>query len=274
MLMDAGDDQSSTVAFQRMTLWLEELGLSVPRLIAARPELGLLLLEDLGRVPVRQVLSTPDVASDIYETSMQALLTIRKAAPPALTSPNARALCDWTRLADAHYPGAISSVLDSFRAELETILADCLEQPSSVSLRDFHVDNMMWLPNRKGVRRLGLLDYQDAFLTHPVYDLVSLLTDARAEVPRETREHFIKRYAELSGDNHDALSRAFAAFSVQRNLRILGVFHRAADIDGKTHHLPKVPRVYGYLVEALAHPAFQDGRDAVTAALPAPKSLA
>ncbi len=271
VLMDAGSDHASTRAFQSMTGWLQTLGLSVPEIFAAQPKDGLLLLEDLGTISVSKLLAEHENAPGIYERCMPLLLAIRHATAPALPCPSARELCDWTKLADAHYPGANAILLGRFRAGLETILAEMLELSVSVSLRDFHVDNMMWLPERKGVQRLGLLDYQDAFLTHPVYDLVSLLTDARTDVPRDVRQRFIERYAELSGDDHATLSRAFAAFSVQRNLRILGIFHRSAQAHGKAHHLPKVPRVYGYLTEAMEHPVFDDLRPVFAQALPRPK---
>ena len=268
--MDAGDDIASTEAFRDMTGWLLQQNLSVPRVLAARPDKGLLLLEDLGSQSVGTLLSDKAKTAEIYEACIQILLLIRNAAAPVLTCPTAREFCEWTKLADQYYPGADTQLLDAFRRGLETILADCLIKPPTVSLRDFHVDNMMWLPDRTGIRRVGLLDYQDAILTHPVYDLVSLLTDARTDVPRQVRQQLVQRYSEVSGDDFDALSLAFAAFSVQRNLRILGIFHRSAVVDGKVHHLPKVPRVYGYLSEALEHPAFDDLGQLLRAALPPP----
>lgn len=271
VLMDAGSDRASTEAFQAMTGWLQEIGLSVPTILAAQARDGLLLLEDLGVTPVSQVVADRKSAKEIYENCVTLLLNIRSQAPPSLSCPSARALCEWTSLADAFYPGADSHLLDRIRAGLETVLTECLADPASVSLRDFHVDNMMWLPNRDGVRRLGLLDYQDAFLTHPVYDLVSLLTDARTDVPRDLRQSLVRRYSESANDDPAALERAFAAFSLQRNLRILGIFHRSAEVDGKSHHLSKVPRVYGYLSEALEHPCFASIQPLLGGALPPPE---
>ena len=110
-------------------------------------------------------------------------------------------------------------------------------------------------------------------LAHPVYDLVSLLTDARSEISRDTRREYFALYARASGDDIEMLGEAFAAYSLQRNLRILGIFHRAAKVDGKTHHLPKVPRVYRYLKEALEHPRFASLRPHLAKALPEPTGL-
>ncbi|MCV6594373.1 MAG: phosphotransferase [Silicimonas sp.] len=274
ILMDARALPESLAPFQAMTGWLRALGLSAPEIRAADPGTGFLLLEDLGQNGVGAMLSTPETRQTALLTAIDLLLHLRQARPPALTCPDAATLCDWTRLADAHYPGADPTRLEAFRARLETVLTPFCAEPATLSLRDFHADNLLWLPGRQGLARLGLLDYQDAFLTHPVYDLVSLLTDARSEIAPATRAWGIAAYAAAAGDDPDRLSRAFAAFSVQRNLRILAIFHRAARIDGKTHHLPKLPRVYGYLREAFDHPAFADLRPELDHALPPPEAPA
>ena len=182
ILMDAADDEKSTLAFMTISDWLQGIGLSAPKIFAAKPEKGLLLLEDFGNVSGSQMLATPGMATDIYDNCLHLLLAIRNAQPPSLDNPDARTLANWTHLVEDHYPNADVGAIRAFRAELETILADCLKEEPTVSLRDFHADNLMWLPDREGVQRLGLLDFQDAFLTHPVYDLVSLLTDARTQV--------------------------------------------------------------------------------------------
>ena len=130
-----------------------------------------------------------------------------------------------------------------------------LRAPATVSLRDFHADNIIWLPERTNARKPGLLDYQDAFLTHPAYDLMSLLTDARTDVAPSLRREMIAVYAYRTGDSVEALTEAFSAFGAQRNLRILGIFARAARRDGKTQHLKALPRVYGYLSECCSHPS-------------------
>ncbi|MDA8585825.1 phosphotransferase [Rhodobacteraceae bacterium] len=274
VLMDAGKDTSSTTAFVWMTNWLQITGISAPTILSAAPDQGLLLLEDLGTMSVGQMLLAGQETDTVFSTCLDLLWHIRQQPNPKLSCPGPRELTDWTKLADTYYPNAKASQMNDFRAVLETVLISISSEPPSVSLRDFHADNLMWLPDRTGIQRLGLLDYQDAFLTHPVYDLVSLLTDARMDVSRNVRETYIHAYATLTGDNPTDLHRAFAALSVQRNLRILGIFHKAAIEHGKRHHLPKVPRVYGYLMEALEHPVFDDIRGALQVALPPPRVAA
>lgn len=272
ILMDAPRD-GSTEAFAAMTEWLLRAELSAPEILAGRPEAGLMLLEDFGDAKVSGLLDRRS-GPEIRNVCLDLLLHLRTRTSPALARPDPRTLAGWTGLADDWYPGADRAALGRFRSLLETILADLAKVGATVSLRDFHADNLIWLPDREGVRRLGLLDYQDAFLTHPVYDLVSFLTDARTDVPRALRQDMIAEYARRSGDDPAALGAAFATFSAQRNLRILGIFARAALRDGKAFHLPKMPRVYGYLAEALEHPVFSAVRADLLDGLPPPEGAA
>ena len=273
IVMDSSNERSSLPAFVRMTHWLRDIGLSAPRLLKDSQTEGFLLLEDLGEHSVSQRLSRPTETRATLDACLNLLLTIRHAAAPKLSTPKVKELCDWTTLADDYYPGANKHELDSLRAFLETILARHATKQPTVSLRDFHADNLMWLPEKLGVAKLGLLDYQDAMLTHPVYDLVSLLTDARTSISPDLRADYVKEYSRASGDDLSHLKEAFSAVSIQRNLRILGIFHRASVEHGKHHHLPKIPRVYGYLKEALEHPTFAKLAPQLRIALPPPEGL-
>ena len=267
IFMDAGDDTDSTHRFLKMSEWLASNGYSTPTVFAQNPDKGLLLLEDFGDDPLSK---RPDVQEQMG-LCLTLLADIRTKAPPTLPCPDALELAEMTALA-VHYPGADAATLEAFRKHLTPSLQKVNEHsPPSVSLRDFHADNIMWLADRDGFQRLGLLDYQDAFLVHPVYDLVSLLTDARRAVSREDRHALISEYAALTGDALDDLQEAFAVYSVQRNLRILGIFANAAINLGKPHHVPNIPRVYGYLTEALEHPVFRGIGSDLLAALPNPE---
>lgn len=267
VLMDAGRDVSSVSSFLEISAWLTKNGYSAPNPIAQAQSKGLLLLDDFGD---QQLSAHPDV-DELMGLCLKLLADIRTKAPPNLPCPSAYELVEMTQLAE-HYPGADATVLSGFRK----VLLGCIESVTSgvqptVSLRDFHADNIMWLGDKDGIQRLGLLDFQDAFLVHPVYDLVSLLTDARRDVSRSVRQSLIVEYAQITGDDLEELQKAFAIFSVQRNLRILGIFTRAALELGKPHHVPNLPRVYAYLAEALRHRVFENAGTALMAALPKPE---
>ena len=142
--------------------------------------------------------------------------------------------------------------------------------PQVRQLRDFHADNIIWLPDQSPAQRAGLLDFQDAFLTHPAYDLMSLLTDARTDVPQSVRDQITRLYCERTGDDINQMLQSMAALGIQRNLRILGIFTSAAIRDAKPYHLPSLPRVYSNLMTCAAHPAMGALGFSLRDALPEP----
>ena len=262
---------TSLPAFLKMTRWLRDQNFSAPEILAVDTERGFALLEDFGTAKLATLISNdPTSQKRYYETILDTLIAIRNVPAPDLPKPTAQDLCDATKLADEWYPKAKPTRLDAFRAGLEPILNRLLQAPRTVSLRDFHADNIMWLPDRARHRQPGLLDYQDAFLVPPAYDLMSLLTDARTDVSPHLQSHLIDTYAHKTGDAPAPLSAAFAALGAQRNLRILGIFTRAARRDGKTHHVAALPRVYRYLNDCCQHPSLARLSDDLSAGLPAP----
>jgi N-acetylmuramate 1-kinase len=132
-----------------------------------------------------------------------------------------------------------------------------------LSLRDYHAENLIWRPDRTGLDRVGLLDFQDAFLAPAEYDLVSLLRDARRDVSDPVREALIADFAAATGREAEGVGAAVAALGVQRNLRILGIFSRLARRDGKARYLGLLPRVLTQLRADLAHDGLTELRSAV-----------
>ena len=120
--------------------------------------------------------------------------------------------------------------------------------------RDYHSENLLWLPQRQGLKRVGLLDFQLGQLGQPAYDLVSLLQDARRDVLPATRDESITHFLNLSGHGHADFMASFAAIGAQRAARILGLFTRLA-LMGKPRYIKLMPRVWRQLNENLAHPA-------------------
>lgn len=262
ILMDASESPAaSTIAFVSMTTWLQNLGLSAPRILASDLEQGLLLLEDFGDNKLTKILKGSEVSPEVLSEITSALLTIRKAMAPNLHAPSANELIEATYILDEWYPGVQQRPLNNFRDFLSDKLNAELEANVSVSLRDFHSDNVLWLEDREGAARLGLLDYQDAFMMHPAYDLMSLTNDARVSISPDLAERMLRIYCDQSGDALENMNRAIAVLGAQRNMRILGIFARAASRDGKAQHLNKIPRVRTYLERCLAHPVFASAPD-------------
>lgn len=263
ILMDAEEPQTKFVDIDH---WLVSAGLRPPKIYAAEPENGLVLLEDFGDQSIKVSLESGAAEpKDMIDDCISVLLRIRHSTSPSLPHPNAAELTRWTLLADEFYPGVVPGALETIRARMEEQLTLALQKENSVSLRDFHTQNVHILSGNTAYRRLGLLDFQDAFLTHPAYDLMSLLTDARFEVTSELRSWAMERYLERSGDEPHDFSAAFAALSVQRNLRIMGIFTRGG------MHLKHLPRTYRYFCDALDHPVFAEIKEVTLEALPPPE---
>ena len=149
---------------------------------------------------------------------------------------------------------ARTEFLTLWNAVLDKVLA----MPTGWVLRDFHSPNLMWLPGRAGVRRVGILDFQDAVEGHPAYDLVSLLQDARVDVPAGLAEKLFARYCREAaaadpGFDEEDFAFAYAALGAQRATKILGIFTRLSRRDGKSQYLQHIPRLWGYLEHNLRH---------------------
>jgi aminoglycoside/choline kinase family phosphotransferase len=156
-------------------------------------------------------------------------------------------------------------------------LAPAAQGPRTWVLRDYHSPNLMWLPNRTGNARIGLLDFQDAVMGSPAYDVAALLQDARVDVPEAMEVALLSRYVRtrLKEPGFDAknFAQLYATLAAQRASKILGIFARLDRRDGKPQYLRHLPRVWTYLQRALAHPALAQLRAWYDANVPAPKSV-
>ena len=276
VLMDAPPDKQNDIRpFISIATHLSDLGLSAPQIIHQDEMRGLLLLEDLGdglfarEIERDAALETPlyEAATDVlHQLHMAVLPTINRFASD-VTVPQAAIVFDW------YQAGATGSVDDDAKARFEmefTRLISPFDQSLDVlMLRDYHAENLLWLPQRKGLARVGLLDFQDAMAGHRAYDLVSLLQDARRDVGAEVERAMLDRYIARNSINRDDFLTAYAIFGVQRNLRILGVFARLCMRNSKAHYVDLIPRVWRYLQKNLDHPALRK-LETVLSALPEP----
>jgi aminoglycoside/choline kinase family phosphotransferase len=277
VLMDAPPERGEDVRpFLRIAAHLRDAGLSAPMIFAQDTENGFLLLEDLGDTLFSRVLEThPTDERTLYLAATDVLLALHQA--PAIDAPDygADTMSDIAGLAVDWYAfGATGIRSDAARADLTGTLRNAfsaLDQWSPVLvLRDYHAENLLWLPDRPAPANVGLLDFQDAGLGHPAYDLMSLARDARREVDPATREAMIAHYRARAGLPAHDFSRACATVSAQRNLRILGVFARLSLHYGKPGYVDLIPRVWGNLAADLSHPDLGALMDTVQAVLPPP----
>ncbi|MPZ57030.1 MAG: tRNA (adenosine(37)-N6)-threonylcarbamoyltransferase complex ATPase subunit type 1 TsaE [Rhizobiales bacterium] len=263
------------VPFVAMAMGLRARGLSAPDIFHADTAQGLVLLEDFGG---RRVVDgdPPAPIEERYAAAVDLLAGLHgQELPQTLpVSPHveyriprydieaflieAELLLDWYL---PHVAAAISpSSRDVFMALWRDALQLAIEAPPTWVLRDFHSPNLLWLPERSGAARVGLLDFQDALIGPAAYDLASLLQDARVDVPETMEIALIGRYVRARRDldpNFDfaAFARLYATMAAQRAAKILGIFARLARRDGKPQYLRHIPRIWAYLRRALAHPA-------------------
>ncbi|MFN3211037.1 MAG: aminoglycoside phosphotransferase family protein [Roseovarius sp.] len=278
VLMDAPPDKGEDVRpFVQVARYLSGIGLSAPRILERDDDAGFLLLEDLGDALFASIVPrNPDIEERLYSTATDVLVHLHaQMPPPGLASydpPTATALS--ALVFDWYLPGATDTPDATERSGFETCLHDLLAAHAAgcdvLIQRDYHAQNLLWLPDRKGVARVGLLDFQDAMLGHRAYDLVSLLQDARRDVPPGLEARMRDRYALQTAQDPAAFATAYAVLGAQRNLRILGVFARLCIRDGKAHYVDLIPRVWGLLQRDLAHPALAPLQAIVARALPVP----
>ncbi len=257
-------------AFVRVARHLAALGLSSPAILADAADAGLLLLEDLGEATYpRHLARHPADLPLLYLTATDALAVLQAAPLPAGLP--VTPVAAWAAAADeavGWYCGLQGNPAPSLAAPLAEALDRHAAAPSIMVLRDFHAENLIWLPGRDGAARAGLLDFQLAQTGPVTYDLVSLVQDARRDVPPDIAAACLQRLAAASGLSVGALSREAAVVGVQRALRILGVFLRLARQRGKPAYLAHMPRVWRDLQANLAAPHLADLARACAPLLP------
>lgn len=277
IIMDAGPESEESVRrFHAIASHLISIGLSAPEVLAADHRARLLLLEDFGDgVFARLIERDKGLELPLYEAAIDVLVHLRETRPPTgLSCPGPKELAEFVTITQEWYasPGADVPGSDLI-SELQRLLELVETRNPVLSLRDYHSENLIWLHDRHGIKRVGLLDFQDAFLCHPAYDLASLLRDARRDLASELVERLFDRYLRATGADANIMRLAFAVLGAQRNLRILGVFARLGRQRGKPHYVGLVPRVWAHLMADLAHPALSHLREIVRAELPEPTEI-
>jgi N-acetylmuramate 1-kinase len=261
-------------AFVAVDRGLRALSLSAPAIYGQDLETGLLIIEDLGAEPVSTAYGpildrygeATRVLARLHTLPLPTVLTVSEGREHALPSFDLEALLiEAELLADWYVPHVRSATLaGSARAEFLNLwtetLREVLDAPQTWTLRDYHSPNLLWLQEREGLRRVGLLDFQDAVLGHPAYDVASLLQDARVNVSPEMELKLLSLYARERaagepGFDMAAFARAYAILAAQRATKILGIFARLDRRDGKPQYLRHLPRIEAYLARNLAHPA-------------------
>lgn len=271
VLMDAPPAHENSRPFLHISGYLREHGFRAPAPIAIDLDAGLILLEDFGDTLMREAVDAdPAIESRVYTSAVSLLAELHQKIPADIAPYDEHTYLREAGLFTEWYLPALGIDCDtgSFDAAWREALAPMISstrKPVTV-LRDFHAENLMLLESGD----LGLLDFQDALLGHPAYDLVSLLQDARRDVSPALEAQMIDHYCDtVQTDDTQAFRAAYAVLGAQRNAKIIGIFTRLWKRDGKPRYLSLIPRVWGLLERDLAHPALAPVARWMDANLPA-----
>lgn len=259
---------------------LHAAGIAVPSIDAFDADRGLALIEDLGDLTFGAAIASGVSQSELWHAAVDVLLKLRRAPPPAeiavdgirhtMPSYDARVMrAEVALFADWYWPHVTGRPIEPERrdemvAAWSPLIDEVATAPDNAAttswvLRDFHSPNLLWRPQRDGLARVGVIDFQDAQIGHAAYDLMSLALDARLDVPRPLHDALLDAYcagaaAQEPGFDAPAFRRAAAILGAQRNAKILGIFARLSRRDGKHDYLRHIPRIRRYLGWCLAHP--------------------
>jgi aminoglycoside/choline kinase family phosphotransferase len=262
-------------AFAAVAHHLKSHGLSAPEILALDAPAGLAVLEDLGHGVFAELIGRGMAdEEELYFTAVEALARLHAAPPPeVLEAPGAR----WPLL--AYDDVALRAGADLFvewypKFEPRIVLDEAAitdwrnlwaevarrgaEGAAAFAHRDYHAENLLWLPDREGVARVGMIDFQDAVRAHPSWDLHSLLQDARRDVPPALERAALERYfSARAGVDRTAFMADYAALAALNEARILGVFARLIFRDGKPRYRQFMPRMWRHLEANLAAPGME-----------------
>jgi aminoglycoside/choline kinase family phosphotransferase len=253
MLMDAPPDKEEILPYIRISEHLVSLGLSAPRILGRDEENGFLLIEDFGDDTFTRLLGRGVPNRGLYEWAIDVLIDLHlhpRGADIDVPPYDLRALLEEAvLLPDWFWPekkgkACPSHVRNNYLNAWQTVFDGLPEVPRGLVLRDYHVDNLMLLRDRTGVAACGLLDFQDALIGPWAYDVVSLLEDARRDVPQELVQAMKDRYFDGIGlVDRDSFEQWYAVLGAQRHAKVAGIFVRLFRRDGKAQYLEHIPRV-------------------------------
>ncbi len=259
VLMDAPPPHENPRPFADMAQYLTGIGLCAPTIFSSDLDAGLLLIEDFGDDRMREAVDAdPACEFDIYRGVVDVLIELHRHVPPKLPRHGLDNWIDEVGLFTQWYCPQTNLTVDEagFRQAWHDVLGgiDAGSDKWVTELRDYHAENIMLITAADNLARYGLLDFQDARIGHPAYDLVSMLQDARRDVSPDVEAAMLMHYKTATGRGDD-FDAAYWALGAQRNTRILGVFVRLWKRDGKPLYRRFQSRMWGLLERDLRHPS-------------------
>ena len=270
LVMDAAPEKGESVSkFSEIARILHSFNLSAPKIIDVNNKEGFILLEDFGDKVFSQHMNKEN-KKNLYEKAIDVLIDIKikshqnKSYLSKLKTYNFEELyresilfIEW--FIEKKLGMQISNKKrDEFYQILQQAFLNIKSQNDTLVLRDYHVDNLILKDHKEPLKQVGLIDFQDALLGSSFYDLASLLEDVRMPLNENEKEELLKYYINMTNENYESVLREINFFSLQRNLKILGIFNRLSIRDGKARYLEYLPATFNFIKSNLKSSLFFD----------------
>ena len=270
ILMDAdpnlGEDVGSFININHV---LREFKLNVPEIFTIDKENGFLLLEDLGENIFSQILNSEN-EEQLYKQAIEVLVEIYKKNLNKFSNFNflekysVEILQDESQLFIEWYLKKYLKInitdtdIKNFKDIINKIFNNLDTKFEKLVLRDYHVDNLILQKSKLGLKQVGILDFQDAVLGSSSYDLISIIEDVRRPISKDLKNILIKYFIDSTGYDPNQLEKELAFYSVQRNLKILGIFSRLNLRDNKSKYMGYNDNAWKYIESNLNNPTMSD----------------
>ncbi len=270
LVMDAAPEKGESVSkFSEIARILHSFNLSAPKIINVNKKEGFILLEDFGD-KIFSTFMNKENKIDLYKKAIDVLIDIKiksnqnKSSLSKLTTYNFEELyresilfIEW--FIEQKLRMQISNKKrEEFYQILQQAFLNIKSQNDTLVLRDYHVDNLILKDHKEPLKQVGLIDFQDALLGSSFYDLASLLEDVRMPLTENEKEELLKYYINMTNENYEMVRREINFFSLQRNLKILGIFNRLSIRDGKARYLEYLPATFNFIKSNLKSSLFFD----------------
>ena len=262
LLMDSSLEKNSLKSFINISKWLRVKGYSAPKIYHKNLSKGYCILEDFGDTKFSDI-KTKNIKKK-YELTINLLASLSKLRPPFYLNNYSRIIFmkelnlfinwhlfynkDISKLAILSWKNIWNSLFHKINNY----------KKKSIVLRDFHIDNLFWLNNKENIKKIGLIDFQDALIGHPCYDLVSLLQDVRSNISNKEQLNLYNYYVSISNVEKKLFEEAYFIFGTQRLIKIIGIFYRLKYLYNKNNYMKYIPRAWKLLKNNLNFPPLKE----------------
>ena len=264
LLMDSSLEKETISNFLLVSNWLIQNNFSAPTIYIKNKDLGLLLLEDFGQTKFSIILkNNKNKKKYYYKKAIQTLISLSEKKPPKFLKCYDKKIL--LKELNIFLIWHLNYNMNNDNKEInewniiwKNLFKKTDNNKSSIVLRDYHIDNIFYLAKRNRIKDIGLIDYQDALIGHPSYDLVSLLQDVRTFISKKDQKFLYDYYISKNNHNADHFKKTYLILGTQRLIKIIGIFKRLNANDNNSAYMKYLPRAWKLLSENLKEPFFYD----------------